>query len=74
MLFGVKITVHVYPLKINNEDLQKYFESIDPHTGPVRDKIHTIRPLIESLRKRFSSIPIEENYILLHFLFLINKQ
>ncbi|KAL4101133.1 hypothetical protein QTP88_021153 [Uroleucon formosanum] len=30
-------------------------------TGPNRDKIHKIRPVIETLKKRFSSIPIEEN-------------
>jgi len=30
-------------------------------TGPNRDKIHKIRPLIETLKKRFSSIPTEEN-------------
>jgi len=95
------------PLKINNEDLQKYigvliimsvvttsnvrnywspvlgndqikntmsvnvFEKIRANlhfndnlltsTGPDRDKICKIRPLIETLIKRFSSIPIEEN-------------
>jgi len=32
-------------------------------TGPDRDKIHKIRPLIETLSKRFSSISIEENLI-----------
>ncbi|KAE9521871.1 hypothetical protein AGLY_017753 [Aphis glycines] len=95
------------PLKINNEDLQKYIgiliimslintsnirnywssvlgndlikatmtinifekiranlhfnDNLSTSTGPGRDKIHKIRPLIETLRKRFSSIPIEEN-------------
>lgn len=95
------------PLKINNEDLQKYIgiliimslvnisnirnywspvlgndlikttmtinifekiranlhcnDNLSTSTGPDRDKIHKIRPLIETLRKRFSSIPIEEN-------------
>lgn len=30
-------------------------------TGPKRDKIHKITPVIETLKKRFSIIPIEEN-------------
>ncbi|XP_050064516.1 uncharacterized protein LOC126553389 [Aphis gossypii] len=36
-------------------------DNLSTSTGPGRDKIHKIRPLIETLRKRFSSIPIEEN-------------
>jgi len=36
-------------------------DNLSTSTGPDRDKIHKIRPLIETLKKRFSSIPIEEN-------------
>ncbi|KAE9542435.1 hypothetical protein AGLY_003296 [Aphis glycines] len=36
-------------------------DNLSTSTGPGRDKIHKIRPLIETLRKRFSSRPIEEN-------------